>query len=277
MLFSQNRLKGFCARFTRKRRDSRLESLIFQKSSRVIQEFAWTKKIKLFSILILTFSLIGFVHFSGFFAIKKISLQRSSLDLSLTEIERVAQKLALNKNLLYFQKTELVEALKNLRPDIARIEVTKKFPAELAVSIFKFPVVAEIQTNAAEKIFLNENGVRVFDEFPASDLLILTIEEDLDLTDPKQVLIEPEYLTRIREAFFYFEATLELPVILVKYLPTAREVHLKTENFAVWLTLSLDLRSQIDKFFAALEVLDLEQQSYQYFDLRPQHKIFFQR
>lgn len=200
------------------------------------------------------------------------------MDLPLAEIERVANQQAFGKNILYLKKIELIKKIRQLQPDIARVEIQKKYPAELKLNIFKFPIVAELRTNSQEKIFLNENGVRVFEETPPNNLLVLVVTAELPLEEPQKVLIAPQHLTEIREGLLYFEATLNLPVRLVKYLPSAREVHFKTEqNFAVWLTLSLDLRSQIDKLVQVADKFDFPNQKYHYLDLRPRNKIFFLR
>ncbi len=219
--------------------------------------------------------MIGFTHFSGFFNVEKVSVARSSLDLPLEEIELSVRELALGKNIFSVEKDLLVRAVLEQRPDIANVKIHKNYPREIAVEVYKFPIIAELRWGV-ESIFLNENGYRVIGDAPDRDTLQLTLGEEIDLSDSEKRVIDPVHLDFIREAVFYFEALTDIKILNAKYFPISREVHLKNEqNFDLWLDLTGDYRNQLNKLAAAADVLKISEKKYEYVDLRIYGKIFY--
>lgn len=222
-------------------------------------------------------ALIGFTHFSGFFDVAKVSIARSSLDLPLEAIELSIRELTFGKNIFSVDENLLAEAVRVVQPDIARVEIHKKYPREISVEVFKFPIIAELRTNS-ESIFLNENGFRVFGDTPDRDTLQLVVGEDFDFSDPAVRVIDPVHIKFIREAVFYFESLTDLKILNTKYFPISREAHLKTEkNFDVWIDFASDFRTQIQKLIVAADVLKIGEQKYEYVDLRVRGKIFYKK
>lgn len=219
--------------------------------------------------------MIGFGQYSGFFDVKKVTILRNSLDLPTEDIELSARELVLGKNIFQVDTALLIKAVQQLRPDTSRVVIHKVYPSEIQVEVFKYPIVAELRSGT-EPIYINEKGFRVFGESPDKDTLQLALGENLDLKDSKKQIIDPEYLASIRESVSYLESVINLKVLNTKFFPISREVHLKTEkNFDVWIDLTQDYRTQIDKLAAASEVLQLETKSYSYIDLRIRGKIFY--
>ncbi|MCK5472182.1 hypothetical protein KAI54_03275 [Candidatus Gracilibacteria bacterium] len=155
------------------------------------------------------------------------------------------------------------------------MEIHKKYPCEIAVGVFKFPIVAELRSNS-ESIFLNANGFRVLGDAPDRDTLQLTLGEEIDAVDLEKRVIDPAHLDFIRDAVFYFEALTDLKILNTKYFPISREVYLKNEkNFDVWLDLTRDFREQLNKLVVAADLLKISEKKYEYIDLRIRGKIFF--
>jgi hypothetical protein len=273
-MFSKRKL---LSRLFQKRRTAHLSGKIFYVKPHLNKIFNSKQKIITILIVLIFSSSIGFIQFSGFFNIAKISLMRSSLDLPLIEIEKIAKKIAFGQNIFILDREKLSTAIRELRPDISQIKIQKKYPREIIIEIFKFPIVAKILNNA-EPIFINENGFRILDDLPDQDVLTLTLGQKIDLQDSKKQIINPTHLATIRNAISYLETVASLKIIAVKYFPIAREAHCKTElNFDVWLDLTVDFKSQIDKIELASLELDFENKKYEYLDLRPRGKIFFRR
>ncbi|MBU1089591.1 FtsQ-type POTRA domain-containing protein [Patescibacteria group bacterium] len=272
--FRQRRVNRFFSRLFRRRRNSHLESRVFHAQKKFKNLLTLHQKIFLVLAIFAFGSLVGFTYFSGFFDVQKVSVARSSLDLPLEEIELSIRELAFGKNIFGIEKDLLARAVRELRPDIARVEVHKKYPREIAVEVFKFPIVAELRSNS-ESIFLNENGFRVFGDASDRDTLQLTLGEEIDFADPEKQVINPAHLDLIREAVFYFEALTDLKILNTKYFPISREAHLKNEkNFDVWLDLTQDFREQLNKLVAAADLLKISEKKYEYIDLRIRGKIF---
>lgn len=273
--FRQRKLNRFLGRIFSRRRREHLATRVFQAESRVKRLLTVRQKIYLVLVVLAIGAIIGFTQFSGFFNVAKVSIARSSLDLPLENIELSIRELAFGKNIFSIDKNLIAEAVKTVQPDIARVEVRKKYPREISVEIFKFPIVAVLKTNS-ESIFLNANGFRVVGDVPDRDTLQLTVGEDFDFEDPTVRVIEPMHLEFAREAVFYFESLTDLKILNTKYFPISREIHLKTEkNFDVWLDFASDFRTQIDKLVAAADLLKIGERKYEYIDLRVRGKIFY--
>ncbi|MFH0776943.1 MAG: hypothetical protein V1936_05045 [Patescibacteria group bacterium] len=273
--FRQRKLNRFLSRIFCRRRQEHLSARVFQAEKNWRSLLTPRQKIGIVLGVIALGGLIGFTRFSGFFDVAKVSIARSSLDLPLEAIELSVRELAFGKNIFAVDSDLLAEAVKTVQPDIARVAIHKKYPREIQVEVFKFPIVAELRSNDGS-IFLNENGFQVVGDSADRDTLQLTLGEDVDLSDPTVRVIDPKYLAFIREAVFYFESITDLKVINTKYFPIAREAHLKTEkNFDVWLDFASDYRVQINKLVAASELLNLTEKKYEYIDLRVRGKIFY--
>jgi cell division septal protein FtsQ len=262
--------------FRPRRRCEHLESRVFRAQKKSVLE-KLTLKHKIFIVLVVVAlgGIFGFTKLSSFFDVEKVSIARSSLDLPIDAIETSVRELAVGKNIFSVDENALADAVRELRPDIARVAISKKYPREISVEVFKYPIVAEIKTNS-ESIFVNENGFRVVGDNPDRDTLILTLGESLDFSDPEVRVIDPARLAFIREAVFYFESLADLQVLSVKYFPISQEVHLKNElNFDIWLDFASDFREQLSKLAAAADILRIGEQKFEYIDLRIRGKIFY--
>lgn len=275
--FRRRKLNRFFGRIFYRRRHEHLAARVFHARKRVKDLLTLRQKIYLVLVVFVVGGLIGFTRFSGFFDVAKISIARSSLDLPLEAIELSIRELAFSKNIFSIDKNLLAEAVKTVQPDIARVAIYKKFPREISIEVFKFPIVAELKTNF-ESVFLNENGFRVVGDSPDRDTLQLVVGEDFDFDDLAVRVIDPAHLEFIRESVFYFESLTDLKILNTKYFPISREAHLKTElNFDVWLDFATDFHTQIDKFIAAIDILKFDEQKYEYVDLRVRGKIFYKK
>lgn len=271
----RSRLKRFFVKLLRRRRSECLASRCFHARPRFKEFFNPRQKIIFFLIVLMIGSIIGFSQFSGFFDVTKVSIERSSLDVPIREIEMTVRQLALGKNILTVNTADLIDAVKKMRPDASRVEIKKKYPHEIRVKIFKFPIVAEFRENT-ETIFVNENGFRVLGDTPDRDILTLSFGEKIDLTNLIDQIIDSKHLAKIRDAVFYFESLTGFKILNVKYFPISREAHFKIEkNYNIWIDITGDYRQQLDKLVDAGDALDLENRKYEYIDLRVRGKIFY--
>ena len=229
------------------------------------------------TIFILVVSVAGFIFFSGFFSVKRVSVERNALDLPTAELEKLVGKYAFGKNLLSIESNQLAAELKKIRPDIARVIVRRELPATLVVEVLKYPIIAEIRIGS-DRILVNENGYRVIGDSAEPGTLILTLGETLDISDQKKRIAAPEQLIRLREAVEYASALLDQKITSINYFPIAREAHLLTANKTeLWIDLTHDHRSQLDKITTASKELNLATTHYLYLDLRIRDKIFYKK
>jgi len=274
--FSRISRRFFSKIFRFRRRREHLESRVFHSQKKdFLEKLTLRRKIFIVLVVVAIGAFFGFTELSGFFNVEKVSVARSSLDLPIEAIENSVRDFALGKNIFSVNKDSLAEVVRELRPDIARVEIFKKYPREISVEVFKYPIVAEIKTNSGS-IFINENGFRVVGDSPDRNILILTLGEQIDFSDTQKRILDPARLEFIREAVFYFESLTDLQILSVKYFPISQEVHLKTElNFDIWLDFISDFQNQLGKIAAAADSLKIGEQKFEYIDLRIRGKIFY--
>lgn len=261
--------------FLRRRRNLHLTSKVFRAEPRLRELISSRQKVLLILSVLIIATLLGLMFFSGFFTIQKIVVERSSLELPVETIEKSIRDLALNQNIFLVDKSAIKAKIQELYPDIARVDVSRQLPATLQIVIFKFPIVAELRMGT-ERIFLNEKGYRVYDTTPDRDTLQLVLGEELDLSDSSKPIVSTGYMQTIKAAANYFSTLTKLEILNLKYLPTARELHLKAEgNFDIWLDLNRDYKGQLNKLIQAQDLLDLTNKQYEYIDLRIPKQVFY--
>lgn len=257
------------------RRTDKLSTKVFCTSKRDI--FSWKQKISAVAIFILVASIAGFIFFSGFFSVKRVSIERNALDLPTVELEKLVSKYAFGRNLLAIEGEQLALDLKKTRPDIARVVVRRQLPDTLVVEVLKYPIIAEIRLGS-DRILINENGYRVIGDSVEPGTLILTLGETVDLSDQKKRIAPPEQLIHLRDAVEYASTLLDQKITNIKYFPVAREAHLVTaDKTELWLDLTRDYRGQLDKITTASTALDRQHNQYVYLDLRIRNKIFYKK
>jgi cell division septal protein FtsQ len=269
------RLRRHLPSFLLARRTDNLSTKVFRTAKRDI--FSLRQKILGVAVFILIITVAGFIFFSGFFSVKRVSVERNSLDLPTAELEKLIGKYAFGRNLLAIEGDKLAADLKKIRPDIARVIVRRELPDTLVVEVLKYPIIAEIRVGS-ERILINENGYRVIGDSVEPGTLILTLGETIDLSDPKKRIAAPEQLIRLREAVDHTSALLDEKITAIRYFPIAREARLVTaKKTELWIDLTQDHRTQLDKITAASRILNLKTTNYLYLDLRIRDKIFYKK
>lgn len=269
------RLRRFIPHFLSARRNQHARARVFHSTPRTKNILSARQKIAVVLTVMVIAAGIGLTYFSGSFNVQKVSVLRSSLDLPLAEIEQLVTEQAFGTNMFKLDLNQLKKDIKATRPDIARVEIEKKYPSTLQVAVYKYPIVAELHIGT-ERMFINENGYRVDGETPDRDTLTLALGESMQIDNPKQQIVRPDHLIAMRDAAFYFEALIDIPLLIVRYLPAAHEAHLIIEgNTSIWIDLTSDYHTQIDKLVQANNEIHLSKEKYQYVDLRVRNKIFY--
>ena len=195
-------------------------------------------------------------------------------------------------NLLLFDANQIEDYLKTQYPYYSKLKLSKNLPDTIVITIENHPIVANLmvklinENGTKEKnLFLNTAGmITDLTENNDNDMLelpTLQIEIDQPLTQGDQVLSQ-EDLAFILEAMQNYEDKFGMKVLNTRYLKIAREAHLWTErNFYVWLDLTVDLDSQLNKLKQALPRLNIYEENLDYIDLRVGgingEKIIFKR
>ena len=145
-------MSRICARIFRRRRCENLNSRVFRAKARIKEILTLRQKVLLIVSVLVVGGVIGFSQFSGYFDVTKVTILRNSLDLPIEDIELTVRELAMGKNILKVDSDFLATAVKELRPDTAKVQITKAYPNEIQVEVFKYPIKTVQKADFAIKI-----------------------------------------------------------------------------------------------------------------------------
>ncbi len=177
----------------------------------------------------------------------------------------------LNQNLLLAQSSQIEKEIKTKHPQVSEVKINKLFPNQISIKIYTYEIVANVinKMERREKKFqILSSGylLKEGSEDPALPYIVIKSETTFQ---PLSQIIPPNRLKYILEAANEFNKNYNMRIIDSEYLPTAREVHLRTEkNFAVWLDMEKPWEAQLNKLKRTLTKLNIYQTQLQYIDLR---------
>lgn len=131
-------------------------------------------------------------------------------------------------------------------------------------------------TPIEQKALLNRIGQAIFDREEDLQLMTMTIDGLSQPIEDREIVIPETFMDYILNSIRYFTNLMQTEVTSVRYLPIAREVHLKTEdNLTLWLSTTKDYKEQIDKLHTIYKVAELDKEDLVYIDLRVKEKIIY--
>lgn len=131
-------------------------------------------------------------------------------------------------------------------------------------------------TPIEQKALLNRIGQAIFDREEDLELMTITIDGLSQPITDREIIIPQDSMDYIVNSIRYLTNLMSLEVSTVRYLPVAREVHLKTnKNLTLWLSTDKDYKEQIDKLDTIYEVAELDKEDLAYIDLRVREKIIY--
>jgi len=222
--------------------------------------------------LIIIFSGIYLISFSNVFNIENIEVSTDqitteSLSGNIVDDLRIYK----DKNLLFINKTEIIERIQSSYPEIENIEVSKDLFSTLVISFSEYPPIANITNVSNEtnkKFIVNSIGYVVKEDIDDPELPYIKVVSDAPLNTDSTV-IDQEKITYILGSKYYFEEKFGMQVIEVEYKMISREVHLRTEKyFYIWLDIQKPYEQQLKKLKKALVKLDIYNEELSYVDLR---------
>lgn len=131
-------------------------------------------------------------------------------------------------------------------------------------------------TPIEQKALLNRIGQAIFDREEDLQLMTITIDGLSQPIEDREIIIPETSMDYILNSIKYFTNLMGVEVTSIRYLPVAREVHLKTEgNLILWFSTEKDYKEQIDKLHTIYKVAELDKEDLAYIDLRVKEKIIY--
>ncbi|MDH5596689.1 MAG: FtsQ-type POTRA domain-containing protein [Candidatus Peregrinibacteria bacterium] len=127
-----------------------------------------------------------------------------------------------------------------------------------------------------QKALLNRVGQAIFDREEDIELMTIIVEGLTQPVEDREIIIPKEAMDFTFDSIKYLQNELGLEVAGVRFLPVAREVHLRTEaGTYLWLSTGKDYRKQIDNLALIYRAAELDKEDLAYIDLRIREKIIY--
>ena len=127
-----------------------------------------------------------------------------------------------------------------------------------------------------QKALLNRVGQAIFDREEDIELMTVIVEGLTQPIEDRQIIIPKKSMDFTLDSIRYLQNELSLEVAGVKFLPVAREVHLRTAvGTYMWLSTEKDYRDQIDSLALIYHAAELDKEDLSYIDLRIREKIIY--
>ncbi|MBT5347022.1 FtsQ-type POTRA domain-containing protein [bacterium] len=226
------------------------------------------KQLKITSITIFLLLAMGFTMFtSNFFRIKNIEIYRNNIQTKSPELEKF-KNILLNQNYFLFNTEKYETQIKKFTP-FKDLKIKKSFPNTLEIKLKEQSIIANLKNNNKYFVVL-ENGQITNQDIPISKLITINYISDKNLIEDSQILNQDQ-LIYIKNAYFYFRKEFNQTIKEIDFLPTAKEIHLITENGTkIWIDTTIEFDSQINKLKNAQPTLDFRKKRFKYIDLRIQ-------
>jgi hypothetical protein len=127
-----------------------------------------------------------------------------------------------------------------------------------------------------QKGLINRIGQAIFDQTEDLELITIMITGLTQPIEDRTQIITSEHMKFIIESVPYFNTAMNMEIVGLEYLSTAREIHLKTKaGLIIWITLEKSYQEQIDRFKTIYEPAELNTEDLSYIDLRIREKVIY--
>lgn len=230
--------------------------------------------------------------FAPFFDVRQIVIHRQDPRIDMEDIQQSLRPL-FRQRLLLVTKSQVSALLGNDYPDIDRIDIEKKYPSTLIVSMTMEPIAAEIIIGDSNVAFATQTGATVGSgSYAYITRSGLFISSPIRLTRANSVptlrlndwgirpenrarALPPDFVERIFSARDALRTVFGLTTRDISVYVRAQEFHIRTNRVTLWFDLRSPLSVQLERFREFLKNVPLEQVQ-QYIDLRIADTIIYQ-
>jgi len=273
---------SFLNRNTIRKKFKKIKSKRNSKTRKLSKLFAYNTETKLpnivniytiaASLFFIILGILYFLFFTTYFQLKTIQIYEGEALSSNKQIRKLVDPIR-KQNLLLIPKDKVAILLQNEVANMDQVRIQKKYPDTLIIQYQKFAEVANLinfnqNTEETQKFIINEIGIITESNRNDPGLKIIRTQSKKNYQLGDQIL-KREHIVYILASIQFFQEKFNLEVTETKFLPTARELHLKSERgFYVWLDITQKYETQIQKLKNAIPKIDIYSDNFQYIDLR---------
>lgn len=236
-----------------------------------------------------------------FFRIQTISMERDNIMFNPETILKAFWELK-GQNIFLANAKKIEKTIEEQEGVIKDIITEKKFPNTIILKLYPFETkfivntffyqeesvtpltqtggesidIENIRQRVEQKLYMNEQGFVSEESSSEWKKLELFLKEEVQQLHPWDSLFPKEYVdninTVIKALEKYYEKSIEIENI--DLYPKGREIRIKTNKWALWITFEKDIHRQIDKIGLFQRHYGSEKKV-QYLDLRIKDKIDF--
>jgi len=264
------------------------------------------------AVIIIVFVMV-FI-FSSYLSITSIEVVREDFNIDSAAITNELNQY-IGRNILLFPKSKIADTIQENFPEFMNVKVNKIFPHSIKINLESYPIVANLRAYYVlpeveipeedetiaevhealetaftfdeepaeektepieQKCLLNRIGQAIFDQEENLELMNVIIDDLKQPIEDREIVIPKEHMDYMLDTIRYFNNSFKMQVRGLRYLPIAREMHIKTDSgIMIWLIFIKDYKKQIDKLSSIYEVAELDKEDLAYIDLRVREKIIY--
>lgn len=237
--------------------------------------------------------ILGSVLFFTLFTVQNISVARKDIRLEGVYTAQVLAQSYSGKNIFLIKEKNVQSLMQRYFPEISELDIQKKYPNTIRVSIGTYPVAVrwsceriqkefsiegEIkQERIPETYYLNEKGIITKPNKSEEEAFIVYEKSECPpIIKKRDVIIEPEIIAAIKNSMTKIEEALGKPIVRAGYYRDAREIHFYTEDeTAIWVDFATPIPEQVQKLSDAILLEPGLLKTMDHIDLRIREKIFY--
>ncbi len=178
----------------------------------------------------------------------------------------------------FTELSKAIEELSGTEAALATLETDSPLrDEEVLDDVFTLEGYEEEKPDEIEqKALLNRNGQVIFDQEENLELMTISVYGLSQPVEDRERVVQKDHMDDILGAISHIKNVMNLETKAIRYLPVAREIHLKTsDNLIIWISIDRDYKEQIDKLATVYEPAELSNEEISYIDLRVREKIIY--
>lgn len=227
---------------------------------------------------------LGLILFSPIVLVSGISVYRTEARL---DIEQVQQDLAplFGRHLFFLSISEVKDLLHHNLPDVKEIKVQKEYPSKVLVHVSLEPLVAKLKIISPDADnsgtgttvdYLTENGKYTATMSPGEvdTLPTIRVVDWATYPVPGAQIMTPDFLEGMTRAARALEVQFGHTIVERTVFLRARELHLKTDAYTLWMDMTVPLEDQLIRYRTFLQAIDPGEVQ-EYIDLRLSDRVIY--
>jgi len=230
-------------------------------------KFKFNKTTILISILLIT---SYWILFSKSFLIQNINVYQNNQLINSDEINKF-RPLIINQNYFLLDEKNLLDQISKFQKQEQKMTINKKFPNTVEIYTEEANIIANVTNKEKNQNFSLMSNGKIKSQKTTKPQLLKLIIADKETLQEDSMILNKESMIYINKAYKYFRKEFNQTFRNLYIYLKAKEIRFILDNGTeIWIDMTVDYQTQINKLKNAQPILDIKNKKYEYIDLRIQ-------